>query len=61
MPIHVKAVSKADFTQWVEKAKKEFALVEPGAETGGEPENNETIRVAGTAEPARPGINGKID
>ncbi len=53
MPIHVKAVSKADFAQWVEKAKKEFAA--------GEGENNETIRVAGTAEPARPGINEKVD
>ena len=61
MPIHVKGVSKADFARWVEKAKKEFASVEPGVETGGETEFNETIRVAGTAEPARPGINGKID
>ena len=25
MPIHIKAVSKADFAQWVETAKKEFA------------------------------------
>ena len=53
MPIHVRGVSKADFAQWVEKAKKEF--------TAGEPENNETIRVAGTAEPARPEINEKDD
>ena len=25
MPIHIKAVSKADFAAWVEKAKREFA------------------------------------
>jgi cytochrome c oxidase subunit 2 len=59
MPIHVKGVSKADFARWVEKAKKEFASVEPGAETGGETEFNETIRVAGTAEPAHPDAAGK--
>lgn len=39
MPIHIKAVSKADFAQWVEKAKKEFAEAETGGET------NETIHV----------------
>jgi cytochrome c oxidase subunit 2 len=31
MPIHVKAMSKADFAAWVEKAKKEFASEETPA------------------------------
>lgn len=33
MPIHVKAVSKADFAIWVKKAKKEFADVESPSES----------------------------
>lgn len=43
MPIHIKAVSKADFQAWVEKAKQEFA--------GGNA--NATIRVAETDARAR--------
>jgi len=45
MPIHIKAVSKADFQAWVETAKKEFAATDGAAR----------VRVAEAAPPARQG------
>lgn len=45
MPITVKAVSKAEFDQWVSEAKAEFAAVEPV---------DEVLRAAGAAGVAQP-------
>jgi len=45
MPIMIKAVSKAEFDQWVEQAKEEFARVDEPAPA---PETEPTVRLAAT-------------
>ena len=57
MPIMIKAVSKAEFEEWVEQAKEEFAGLDSPPETNSRPRPRGTVRLAPrpaqTAKPRR--------